>query len=102
MSVSGWCMQALKAGKMSKLFIPEKNWRNAMTFMDTCQSGDGYSYCTVGQYFCGDHQCTFVRDDCPTLHGRIRGLTDYPNPNREPTFQEWQLATGQLTADDVE
>jgi hypothetical protein len=65
------------------------------------QSNDGYSYCVVGQSFCGDHQCTFTPPSCPATHGRIRGLVDYPNPNTDPTFQDWQVATGQLTQSDV-
>jgi hypothetical protein len=66
------------------------------------QSGDGYSYCTEGQFLCASNQkCTAVENNCSMVHGRIRGLIDYPTLPTDPTFQEWQVATGQLTASDL-
>lgn len=66
------------------------------------QSGDGYSYCTEGQFLCASNQkCTAIENNCSMVHGRIRGLVDYPTLPSDPTFQEWQVATGQLTADDL-
>lgn len=43
-SVSGWVIQALKAAKMAKLYVPEANWRKAQKFLDSCQGDDGYGY----------------------------------------------------------
>jgi hypothetical protein len=61
------------------------------------QSNDGYSYCTIGQSFCGDHQCTSAPPSCYLTHGRGRGLIDFPDPNGDPAFQSWQSLTGQLS-----
>ncbi|HEY2509575.1 MAG TPA: DUF6748 domain-containing protein [Polyangiaceae bacterium] len=64
------------------------------------QTGDGYSYCTAEQSVCYNGVCS-NGDGCNALHGRIRGLADPPKISPDVTFQQWQLATGQLWASDL-
>ena len=64
------------------------------------QTGDGYSYCTAEQSVCANTVCS-NGDGCNGLHGRIRGLADPPKISKDVTFQQWQLATGQLWASDL-
>ena len=65
------------------------------------QSGDGYSYCKEGQFLCSNFVCSAIVNECNGTHGRIRGLLDPPTLPVDPSFMQWQLATGQLTRQEL-
>jgi hypothetical protein len=48
LSVTGWCVQALKAARTAKLVVPENTWKKAGDFVNSCEQNNGYSYTPNG------------------------------------------------------